>query len=315
MPLLLIPALRMATNGSLIAVAVVLAVVASISFASGATAQHIGVDRALGTDSADRRLTFSHLVTLLKTPIWLGGLGLVALGACIHLVAVFLAPITVVQPLGILAVVWSVLLAARIHRSTPTRTMWAAVGVSIVGIVLFTLLSTRHAADHGAVSLTHLLLATLVVWAVAGVFSLVGWRGPRWTRSLAWSWAGAVLYGLGTGYMKTMTVVIRNGTLTGPEFWVALVGLALAYGIGGWLIQQGYATGPAEVVVGSMTTIDPLAAVVVGLVVLGEGAQIGPFVGLGMAFTGAVAAGGVAVLSRFHPDTQRHLDAYVPENA
>ena len=108
--------------------------------------------------------------------------------------------------------------------------------------------------------------------------------------------------------MKIMTVVFRNGqTFTGPEFWVALAGLALAYGIGGWFIQQGYASGPAEVVVGSMTTIDPLAAVLVGLVVLGEGVLLTPAVAVGMALAGAMAAGGVAVLSRFHPDTQRHL--------
>ena len=107
-----------------------------------------------------------------------------------------------------------------------------------------------------------------------------------------------------------MTVVLKDHQIfTGPEFWAALVGLALAYGVGGWFIQQGYATGPAEVVVGSMTTIDPLAAVMVGLVVLGEGAQLTPVIGVAMGLAGAMAAGGVAVLSRFHPDTQRHLAA------
>jgi drug/metabolite transporter (DMT)-like permease len=56
-----------------------------------------------------------------------------------------------------------------------------------------------------------------------------------------------------------------------------------------------------------MTTIDPLAAVLVGLVVLGEGANLTPGIAIGMGLAGALAAGGVAVLSRFHPDTQRHL--------
>lgn len=103
-------------------------------------------------------------------------------------------------------------------------------------------------------------------------------------------------------------LVLRDGQVfTGPEFWAAGLGLALAYAIGGWFIQQGYASGPAEVVVGSMTTIDPLAAVAVGLVVLGEGARLTPGVAVGMAIAGALAAGGVAVLSRFHPDTQRHF--------
>jgi drug/metabolite transporter (DMT)-like permease len=297
-----------------IPLAVLLATLASISFACGASAQHVGIDRTLGPKSPDRHMGLSHILVLLRTPVWLGGLALVAFGACIHITAVYLAPITVVQPIGILAVIWSVLISARLTHTTPTRTMWLAVTGSVVGIVIFTLLSTRYAAPARAASLHGMVVTTGVVWAVALLIAGLGLIGPRWTRSLAWSWSGAVLYGLGTGYMKIMTVVLRNGqTFTGPEFWVALAGLALAYGIGGWFIQQGYASGPAEVVVGSMTTIDPLAAVLVGLVVLGEGALITPAVGIGMALAGALAAGGVAVLSRFHPDTQRHLSEQAAE--
>ena len=292
----------------MIPLAVLLATLASISFACGASAQHVGVDRTLGPESPDRRMGLSHILILFRTPVWLGGLALVAFGACIHIAAVYLAPITVVQPIGILAVIWSVLISARLTHTTPTRTMWLAVAGSVVGIVIFTILSTRYAAPARAASLHGMLVTTGVVWALALLIAGLGMIGPRWMRCLAWSWSGAVLYGLGTGYMKIMTVVLRNGqTFTGPEFWVALAGLALAYGIGGWFIQQGYASGPAEVVVGSMTTIDPLAAVLVGLVVLGEGALLTPGVAVGMALAGALAAGGVAVLSRFHPDTQRHL--------
>ncbi len=292
----------------MIMLAVALAILASISFASGASAQHLGVDKALGSQDPDRRLGLGHILVLLKTPMWLFGLLLVALGASIHIIAVYLAPITVVQPIGILAVIWSVLIAARLTRSAPTRTMWVAVACSVVGIVFFTVLSTRHAAHSRSASLHAMVVTTVVVWAIALAFAAVGMLGPRWVRNLAWSWGGAVLYGLGTGYMKIMTVVLRDGQVfTGPEFWAAGVGLVLAYAIGGWFIQQGYASGPAEVVVGSMTTIDPLAAVAVGLVVLGEGARLTPGVAVGMALAGALAAGGVAVLSRFHPDTQRHF--------
>lgn len=292
----------------MITLAVALAILASISFASGASAQHLGVDKALGSEDPERRLGLAHILVLLKTPMWLFGLLLVALGACIHIIAVYLAPITVVQPIGILAVIWSVLIAARLTRSTPTRTMWIAVACSVVGIVFFTILSTRHAAHSRSASLHAMVVTTIVVWAISLAFAAVGLLGPRWIRNLAWSWGGSVLYGLGTGYMKIMTVVLRDGQVfTGPEFWAAGIGLVLAYAIGGWFIQQGYASGPAEVVVGSMTTIDPLAAVAVGLVVLGEGARLTPSVAIGMALAGAMAAGGVAVLSRFHPDTQRHF--------
>ena len=103
----------------MIPLAVLLATLASISFACGASAQHIGVDRVLGPESPDRRLGLSDIVSLLRNPVWLGGLALVVLGACIHIVAVYLAPITVVQPIGILAVIWSAV--SYTHLTLPTN--------------------------------------------------------------------------------------------------------------------------------------------------------------------------------------------------
>ncbi len=293
----------------MILLAVLLAIVASFSFASGASAQHFGIDKALAGEP-DRKLTLPRVVKMLRTPVWLLGLGLIALGAGLHLVALAMAPITVIQPLGILAVGWSVLIAARIKKVRPEPKIWFAVGVSVVGIVGFTFLSTTYTSEASTISLSAMLWTTAAIWAVAAVFASIGLRGPRPVRSLCWAWGGAVLYGLGSGYMKIMLeLVTAKAHLTGAEFVTAAVGLVLAYGVGGWMIQQAYATGPAEVVVGSMTTVDPLAGVVVGLVVLGEGARITPLIALGMVLAGAVAAGGVAVLSKFHPDTMRHHEA------
>ena len=287
-------------------VAVMLAIIASFSFASGASAQHFGIDKALAGE-ADRRLTLPRLVKMVRTRVWLLGLGLIALGAGLHLTALAMAPITVIQPLGILAVGWSVLIAARLKGTPPERKIWFAVGVSVVGIVGFTILSTRYTTEATAISLASMLWTTAGVWAMAIVLGALGLFGARSIRSLCWAWGGAALYGLGSGYMKIMAEIITHkAALTGAEFITALVGLVLAYGVGGWMIQQAYATGPAEVVVGSMTTVDPLAAVMVGLVVLGEGALLTPLIAIGMALAGLVAAGGVAVLSRFHPDTDRH---------
>jgi hypothetical protein len=293
----------------MIAVAVLLAIIASFSFASGASAQHLGIDKALAGES-DRKLTFPRLVKMVRTPVWLLGLGLIALGAALHLVALAMAPITVIQPLGILAVGWSVLIAARLKGKPPERKIWFAVGVSVVGIVGFTILSTKYATEATDISLGSMLATTAAIWGLAIVLAGFGIFGPRSIRSLCRAWAGAALYGLGSGYMKIMAEIITNGAeLTGAEFLTATVGLILAYSVGGWMIQTAYATGPAEVVVGSMTTVDPLAAVVVGLVVLGEGALLTPLIAMGMVLAGLVAAGGVAVLSRFHPDTDRHHPA------
>ncbi|WIY83539.1 hypothetical protein [Propionimicrobium sp. PCR01-08-3] len=78
----------------------------------------------------------------------------------------------------------------------------------------------------------------------------------------------------------------------------AIAGAAV---IGVLIVQQACAAGRAEVTVGALTTIDPIVAVVFGMVALGEGASAGAPVIAGMAVCGAVAALGVAALSRFQP--------------
>jgi hypothetical protein len=70
------------------------------------------------------------------------------------------------------------------------------------------------------------------------------------------------------------------------------------------MVQQGYANGPAEIVVGSMTTTDPIVAVTFGMAVLGEGVRLGVLDSIGMAISGAVAVAGVFILSKYHPDAQ-----------
>ncbi len=64
------------------------------------------------------------------------------------------------------------------------------------------------------------------------------------------------------------------------------------------MLQQAYATGPAETVVGALTVINPVVAVVFGMTVLGEAANIEFWAALWMAISAAVAISGVMLLSR-----------------
>ncbi len=293
----------------MIGLAVVLAVTASLSFASGATAQHRGVDKTVGP-GGDRRMTARRMLQLVRTPVWLLGMFLIVLGATIHVIALKLAPLTVVQPLGIMAVPFSILLAARLKRKRPGPMIWVAVAITVLGIVGFTYFSTSHASTAPEViemSMRWVMTAGVWVWAI--VMGFLGIVGPRWLKCLAWAWGGAALYGLGSGFIKILTEIATSGAiLSHPRFWFSVGGLATAYAVGGWMIQQAYASGPAEIVVGSMTTVDPLTSVLFGLIVLGEGAAITAGAGIGMFVTGAIACGGVILLSKHHPDAHREYE-------
>lgn len=290
-----------------IPLAITLGVLASMAFALGATFQHTGVDRIFTTGS-DRHLNVQRVLTMVRTPIWLLGTGLIVGGAVLHLGGVMLAPITVIQPVGILAVPFAALFAAQKNRRAPNRRMWLAIGMAVAGIASFTVISASTAAPNTILDMRTVLIASLAIWAGAGVFVVLGRKGPVGFRCLAWATAGAFLYGLATALMKTSIELFQQGRETPLMFVLSVAGLLACYGVGALLIQQAYAAGPAEIVVGSLTAVDPLIAVAFGVVVLGEGRNIGVLAAFGLILLGALAAWGVALLSKYHPDAAKAFE-------
>lgn len=290
-------------------------VVSSFLFASGAILQSLGVRSTFDPTAraSSNRLSIGGMLKLFAIPKWLLGLTLVFLGAAIHLTALSFAPVAVVQPVGILAVPWSVLLAARIHKHHLNGRMWGAVGVTVVGVVGFTIFSTLFATGQEEFAFPPMVYAFLIVCVLAGILSFLASRSAPWARAMMWSSVGAMFYGLASGFMKAaMDLILRHGHAIGEYQVVLTIAMLVAcYALGVWMIQQGYASGPAEITVGTMTTVDPFVAVLFGLIVLGEGAGMGVGPAIGMAVTGAIAVYGVMLLSRHHPDALKEakLDA------
>jgi len=111
-----------------IPLAITLQVISSFLFASGATLQHLGVKSTFDpkATASSNRLTLVGLLKLMLIPKWLLGLLCVFAGAGLHLWALTMAPVAVVQPVGILAVPWSVILASRIHGHQIPSRVWRA---------------------------------------------------------------------------------------------------------------------------------------------------------------------------------------------
>lgn len=293
--------------------AVLLTVVASVFLAVAAVVQHYAVGEQSDDEGGGESLGGGQLWALVRSPRWLLGMGLSGVGALIQVAALLMAPVTVVQPLSILAVPWTVMLASRISRHRISGAMWAAVALTVGGTVWFALVAVLFAADHEELDTTRLVSGTLVAFAVAGALALVGSRGrPAW-RCFAWSAAGAVVYGLESGMVKAMgEYMATRDWAASATFWFLAVVLVAGALVATVFVQQGYATGPAEIVVGAMNAVNPIAAVAFGIAVLGEGANITRPAALMMAAAAALALFGVALLSRFHPTSPATGDASAP---
>ena len=124
-----------------IPLAVLLTVLASVALAVASVVQHLAVGEA---SKPGMKLSGKELLTVIRNPRWLGGLLITGVGAALQVTALMLAPITVVQPIGVLAVPWTILLAARVHRTEITPRMWGATGLTVAGTAAFAWVAVTH---------------------------------------------------------------------------------------------------------------------------------------------------------------------------
>lgn len=287
-----------------IPLAIVVMVFASLFFATGATLQHTVIGTMVDHRADNKTMKPQQLLRMLTNPKWIGALLIVICGFLLHVTAITMAPVTVIQPLGILAVPWSILMASKLHGHRVTGRMWLAVAVTLAGIVIFTSTAAVNAApDHN----THpeaVLRGSLVVYALGAFFAVLAWKGRSalW-RSLWWATGGSFLFGLSSAQIKAISVMMREpGFTSSTWFFVMALIFAVTLATGGIMIQQGYACGPAEVVVGSMDTTDPIVGVSFGLILLGEGVNINGGEASIMALGAIIAVSGVVLLLRSHPN-------------
>lgn len=282
---------------------ITLAVVAAFCFAGAAVLQHRAVVAEPAPSAGGETLSLRGLRDITRRPGWLAGLLLAAGGSTLHAVALMLAPLSVVQPIGVLAVPIAVVLSAARHHRYPG----AGVVVGVVGCMSAVAVFVGTAAGT-AVSTPapgrETLMAGVVVALVVLVLAGLGLARTGWQRCILCATAGATAFGLLSALVRAISQAVASGrvALLGPAVLATVAGVVAALLVGGWLVQQAFASGPPEVVVACLTVVDPIVAVLLGVVLLQEGAATPGSTWAVLGTAAAVAAGGVAVLARHHPD-------------
>jgi hypothetical protein len=108
------------------------------------------------------------------------------------------------------------------------------------------------------------------------------------------------MYGFVATLAKVIIVRIQNGNFE----WLTvtcLAALILGAAIGAYFVQTAYASGPPDLVIAGLTVIDPIVAILIGLIVLDEASGAPIWVYIAFAAVGAVAVWGVWQLARYHP--------------
>lgn len=288
--------------------AVVMAVVAAVLFAVAAVVQNGAVaavvDKTPRTTSAVLR--GAELRTLARSRIWLGGISLTAIASVIHASALILAPVAVVQPIGVLSVPFAVVIGARRTRVRPLAAVQVAVVVCLFAVGGFVVLAESALGSTPRPRFVDVLAAALTAAAVVGLLVLWALSRTGWTRCVGFAASGATAFGLVSALMRLISLNLTTGVndLDDVGVWLPAGGIVAALLVGGWAVQQAHASGAPAVVVGCLTVIDPLVAVVLGITMLGEGGTASSGTVLGLIGLAVLALSAAVLLASRHPAAQ-----------
>ena len=282
--------------------AIALAVIGAILLSLGAQFQNdvVTKDASVGVKGS---LRMGQLLALARQPKWLLGTSFLGLAILFQLGSLTLAPLIVVQPIGVLALIITSLLNSRIYRvRLNSKTIFsilltmAGVG-SFVGFAAGTAVESQM-SDAKLLVVVGILLGMIAMFAGLFYFSQ-GRVGP-----LNYIFGAGVLYGFVASLAKV--VILRIGQ--GDWDWLTLLAATALIGatfLGGWFVQNAYASGPPELVIAGLTVVDPAVAVGIGILILGEASEANLTQVLGFAGSGIVAAAGVILLARVHPQLSK----------
>ena len=284
-------------------VAILLAVLAAIALAFGAQFQNNEVGKSKDHSVKVNGLKLRNIGQLFKRPQWLSGLGLTGLAIVLQLGALSLAPLIVVQPIGAIALVITYFLNARVTKTAVDKSSIIAIVLCTGDIAGFVIMASAVAHEN-ALTDDALRIVLGILVSILGLFGILHFGSKKSASPLTYIIGAGVLY----GFVATLAKVVILRIYSLNFEWLTLlclIALLAAMTLGGWFVQNAYAKGPPDLVIAGLTVIDPLVAVSIGIVILGEAQQADLSAMLGFGLSAIVAVAGVYLLSKVHPELRK----------
>lgn len=262
---------------------------------------------AVQADSGGLDVNSRGMMRLLVNPRWLFGLLLMVIGMALNVMALAMAPLTVVQPLGAVALAMTTVINSRDQGIKVNRVTWIAIVVCMVGSVAFVLLAVNATHESPVTAAEQWTVIGLLAVVILLFGSIAFARRRRPHGAFFYILGAGVLFGFTAVLVRTIAVAVKHWDPTQGFWlqvpWAPLVAVVVAGLMGQYFNQNAYSSGPPELVIAGLTVIDPMVGVAVGIFVLGELVpNVHPVVGLSMSAAAVVAIVGVIALSRHHPD-------------
>lgn len=252
-------------------ISVLFAVLTAISNGSASVLQR----RAAATAPDSDAMRLSLIGHLLRKPVWLAGIGLVIVAALCQAVALATGPIAVVQPIFVIELPMTLLIASYVFRSRLPRATWYGVAAVTLGLAV----GLGSAAPTGG-SETVRDLSWIPALIITGIFEAlviaVALRTRKNTRAALLGLAAACAYALTAALLKDAVARLEGGSGIAAFFssW-QLYATAVA-GIGAlFLLQNALQAGSLVASQPMLTLGDALISITYGVTLFGESVRTG----------------------------------------
>ncbi|MFB7454590.1 DMT family transporter [Streptomyces sp. NPDC056194] len=262
---------------------VVLALASAVAYAAAAIVQERVAASATGPRYAP-----------LRSPAWWGSVLLNGVGATLHVAALAYGPLSLVQPLGALTIVFALPMAALFVGRRAGRRAWRGALMATVGLA--GLLSLTSGDEGGSLADgERWLLAGAAFGAVAVLFTVAHLVGRSVLRSIVLAAAAGVSFGIASVLTKA---VAEEWTPRSPlAEWTGLLVLSVFAVTGLLLSQASYRGAGLAAPLATVTVVNPVVAAAVGLTLFGESFRYGAAGTVAALICGTVAAAGLVQLT------------------
>ncbi|MFD7409159.1 DMT family transporter [Streptomyces sp. NPDC059866] len=242
------------------------------------------------------------MLDLLRRPVWLSGiLAVIAAGVC-QALALATGPLTIVQPLFVLELPLTLIVASFLmHRHLP-GTGWLAVTVVVAGLAV-ALAAASPTGNRTHVALDRWIPALAVCMGTVVALALAALRRPEGrARAACLGAATAISYAVTAALMKASTHILDEQGLVGffsawQTYAFAATGVCALF-----LLENAMQAGPLVASQPALTLGDAMVSLALGITLYEEEIRSGWWL-LPQLFGVALIAAGVLALSRI-PLTQ-----------
>lgn len=251
--------------------------------------------RATKDEPESAGFSWRMLWDLARRPVWFLGIFTMICGFVLHAVSISVSRISLVQPLLVTELPFTLLLASWVFRVPLPRAVLWAILLQSAGLALFVGTLSPTGGDPSGVPAWLWVLGIVLTAATIGALVIGGYRSRLEHRAALLGVATGVTFGLNSSLIAGVGAAVERGA----PLWAAwqTYGVVVLAPISFFLLQNSLQAGNLAASQPGFTLMNPLTSVVWGLVVFGEQARQGPFL-IGVVAGALLIAIGTVLLAR-----------------